>query len=151
MTSSNLHESSSKLLHASHPSTLGLISWYFPLFSLGWYFRAVWNSVSQAVVGWIKQKMSRSSVRTATPKGQPLSSEGAQERNKDWPTAEVHIQGVIPVSPDFHIFPQKLVFYKSFSVNLVIGKPFVPTTFPLLQELIYPSSPLASSELVSQG
>ena len=40
------------------------------------------------------------------PKGGPLSPEGTQERNKDdLPTAEVHIKGVIPISPDIYSFP----------------------------------------------
>ena len=33
-------------------------------------------------------------VRTATPKGGPVSPEG--KKQKDWPRAEVYIKGVIP-------------------------------------------------------
>ena len=95
-----------------------------------------------------KQKMKWPSVRTATPKGGPVSPEGTQERNKeDWPTAEVYIKGGTPVSPDIYIFPQKLVF--SFSVNLVFYKSSVPTTLPLQQKLIY--SPPHFFRMVSQG
>ena len=86
-----------------------------------------------------KRKYVMLSVRTATPKGGPVSLEGTQERNKDWPRVEVHIKGVIPVSPDFQS-PHR----NWFSVNLVIYKSFVPTTFPLLQKLTNPSFPTAS-------
>ena len=75
----------------------------------------------------------KGSVNAVTLKAGPVSPEGTQERNKeDWPTGEVHIKGVIPVNPDPYLFPQKLVFCKSFSVTLVICKSFVLTTFPLL-------------------
>ena len=67
--------------------------------------------------------MSQSSAGTATPKDRLVSPQGTQERNKeDWPTAEVQIKGVIPVSPELNIFPQKLVFCKYFSVTLLIYK-----------------------------
>jgi len=42
------------------------------------------------------------SVRIATPKVGP---EATKERKKDWPSAEVHIKGMIPLSPEFYIFP----------------------------------------------
>ena len=41
---------------------------------------------------------------------------------------------------------QEIREIKYFSVNLVFCKSLVPTTFPLLQKLIYPSSPLTSLE-----
>jgi len=47
-----------------------------------------------------------SSVSAATPKGEPVSPEGTQERNKEyWTRPEVHIKGVIPLTPDFCILP----------------------------------------------
>ena len=42
---------------------------------------------------------------------------------------------------------QEIREIKYFSVNLVFCKSLVPTTFPLLQKLIYPSSPLTSLEM----
>ena len=83
---------------------------------------------------------------TATPKGGPVSPEGTQERNRDWPAAEVHIKGVIPEA-------QTLLssLRNGFSVNRVIRKSFVPTTFPLLQKLLYPSFPACLLGVVSQG
>ena len=48
--------------------------------------------------------MSLSSARTATPKGGLVSPEEPEERNKDWPTAEVQLKGVIPGSPDLYSF-----------------------------------------------
>ena len=47
-----------------------------------------------------------SSVNAVTPKGELVSPEGTQERNKEyWPTTEVPIEGMSPVSPDLYIFP----------------------------------------------
>lgn len=49
-----------------------------------------------------------------------------------------------PGSPNLLLFPEKRAFWKSLSVNPVTCKSFVPMTFPLLQKLLCPSSPLAS-------
>ena len=83
-------------------------------FLFGVVFQSCLKYCPLAVVKWMKQKMSQSSVKTVTPKGGLVSPEGTWERTKeDWPSAEVHIQGVIPVSLDLNIFPGKLVFCKS--------------------------------------
>ena len=145
LTSSNLSETSRKLLWnacmavCTSPFTFMTYILILPLSFWEQYFReTMWNTTSWAVVSG--QKMSQSSVRTATPKGGPVSPEGNQERNKDWPKAEVHDKGVIPVSPDFTSSHRNC-----FSVNLVICKHIVPTTIPLLQNsyiLASPPSPL---------
>ena len=54
-------------LHAPPPSPLSHIP-RFPLSSLGWYFRGVWNTASWPIVKWTKQRMSQSSVSAATPR-----------------------------------------------------------------------------------
>ena len=70
----HLHETSSKLLwHVlmaawTSPFTFVTYISIFPLSSLGWYFRAVWNTASWAIVKWTKQRMSQSSVSAATPR-----------------------------------------------------------------------------------
>ena len=61
-----------------------------------------------------------------------VSPEGTQGISKEhWPIIEMHIKGVIPVCSDLYILPWNLVFCKS----------FVPSTFPLLQKLMYSSPP----------
>ena len=76
----------------------------FPLSSLEQYFGQLLGCMQLS-----GQKISQS----ATPKGELVSPEGTQKRNKEyWPIAEVHNKGVVPIRPDLYIFPQKLVFCK---------------------------------------
>ena len=69
-----------------------------------WYFRAI--SLPAWAILFKNKKMSQSFVNEATHKGEVVSPEETQERYKYWlQTAEVHIKGVILVSPDLCIFP----------------------------------------------
>ena len=114
-------------LHAPAPSPLWLIPWYFPLPSLVQYFRAIWNVASWAVVsgqnkrchGHLRQQpLSREGQWALRELREETKNSGPQLRctSKEW-LQEAHI------SISSH--------RNWFSVNLVICKSFIPTTFLL--------------------
>ena len=111
-------------LQAPPPSPLSHIM-IFPLCSLGQSFR---------LVKWTKDV-------TVTRKGGSVSTEETQKRSReDWPTAEMPIKGVIPLSPDLCISP-----WKWLSVNLLF---LLPSLCCKNSYILAPHSP---AEEVSQG
>ena len=115
--------------------------------------------------------MSQSSASAGTSKGEPVSPEGTREGNKEylpssshklqllltessvetqamktqgyWPQkAQVYNKGMISVSPDLYIFPQKTKLLNlQYLVFHYQQQSFVPTTCSLLQKLLYILTP----------
>ena len=121
-------------LQAPPPSPPQLLSWYFSfppgLWLSGQNKRCQVTREKSHSQGWVREPW------------------GNSEKNQ---TGLAHSWDACPRSdaskPTPSHLPIETVFCKLFSVNLVICTPFVPTTFPLLQKLLYPSStPFTSSE-----
>ena len=142
VTSSNLHETSSKPVKCVHgcmhlPFHLyDIYLWYiFPLSSLQ---ETTWNTTPPSCSQW-KNKRCHLWEQLLPRVGQwALKELGKAFQRSD---SSKH---------RLCIFPWKLIVYTS-SVKMVICKTFVPTTFPLLQKLIYPTFPTGLLRVVSQG
>ena len=132
--------------HAPPPSSFTMYSLVFPLSSLGWYFRAVWNAASMAAVTSTKQKDVIVICECSHSQGQASKQwENLGQKQRILAlVAEVRIKGVIPISPDLCIFPWKHA--KVFDLGFqVFCKSFIPTTCPLLKRLLYSLAPLLAS------
>ena len=109
--------------------------------------------------------MSRSPLRTATPKGGPMSRweqplprvgpwaprELRKETKKTGPQLRVTSEEGFPWIQTFTSSPRNWFSVNLFSAKLVFDKSFVPTTCPLLQKLLYPSFPSRLLRAISRG